>query len=436
MNNQISLFPKIKQMKNITILLLLTFSTLISISQDLDEVIELQGKMKFQDAKTAIDNYLQNPKKSADAEAYYYKGRIYNSLSRESATSKDESFSLKLIAFDAFKKNQALDKKDFYLLLENHTSFLDLYYGFYDIGAKQFNSKNYEMAELAFKKAIEVKDYILNKKYEYNETVLYPIDTALILNIAASAIQAKKEDEAVAYYKILTDANINGADNKEVYLYLLDYYTRKDNEEELKNILTKAKRLYPNDESWIDAEIKSVSKSGDKSKLFSKYEELIAEYPKSFLLPYNYSVEMYNSLYGKDAINAGDNQLSIKLSDIIKIAINNEEKSEITATMLMTNHLFNMAFDLLNRASQIKSTNPEELKRKSGLKATANKSLDDCILYAENVIAFYESIEQKTSLQKANYKIVLGYLSDIYTQKKLPVKATEYDKKNAAVDKM
>ena len=57
-------------------------------------------------------------------------------------------------------------------------------------------------------------------------------------------------------------------------------------------------------------------------------------------------------------------------------------------------------------------------------------------MYAENVIAFYESIEQKTSLQKANYKIVLGYLSDIYTQKKLPVKATEYDKKNAAVDKM
>ena len=54
MNNQISLFPKIKQMKNITILLLLTFSTLISISQDLDEVIELQGKMKFQDAKTLV----------------------------------------------------------------------------------------------------------------------------------------------------------------------------------------------------------------------------------------------------------------------------------------------------------------------------------------------------------------------------------------------
>ena len=60
MNNQISLFPKIKQMKNITILLLLTFSTLISISQDLDEIIDLHGKMKFQDAKTAIDNYLQN----------------------------------------------------------------------------------------------------------------------------------------------------------------------------------------------------------------------------------------------------------------------------------------------------------------------------------------------------------------------------------------
>jgi hypothetical protein len=52
---------------------------------------------------------------------------------------------------------------------------------------------------------------------------------------------------------------------------------------------------------------------------------------------------------------------------MIKIAINNEEKSQITATMLMTNHLYNMGFDLLNRASQIKSTNPEEVKRKSAL---------------------------------------------------------------------
>jgi len=394
------------------------------------------GKMQFKEAKAGIDNYLLNPKKANDAEALYYKGRIYNSLSREEETSKNDAFIYKSTAFESFKKYQLIDKKDVYMLLENHTSYLDLYYGFYDLGAKQFNSKNFEGAEMAFKKAIEVKDFILSKKYEYNQTTLYATDTSLILNIAAAAIQAKKEDEAVAYYKMLTDVNIAGADFKEIYLYMVDYYSKKDNSTELKNILTKAKKLYPGDDTWFDTEIKIVSKSGNKEMIFSKYDELLAENPTSFLLSYNYAVEIYNSLYGKEATHPGDIALSDKLTQTIKLAIKNESTTEITATMLMTNHLYNMGFDILNRVSMNKSVKPEDVKKKSELKSIASKSFDDCILYGETVLKHFESITQKTAIQKANYKIVLGYLSEIYTQKKMPAKAAEYDKKSAATDKM
>ena len=134
----------------------------------------------------------------------------------------------------------------------------------------------------------------------------------------------------------------------------------------MNEFLIKARKIYPNDDYWIDAEIKLVSKKGDKTSLFAKYEDLIKQNPTNFVLPYNYAVELYNSLYGKDASNAGDLAMSAKLTEITKLAIANEEKTEITATMLMCNHLYNMSADLINNANNIKGTKPEDVKKKIG----------------------------------------------------------------------
>ena len=423
-------------MKKIILSAIVLFATIMSSAQSLEDINDMMGKFQYREAKAGIDKYLSNSKKATEAEAWYYKGRIYNALSRDSSTPASEIYNLKNEAFLAFKQNQVMDKKDVYLSLETHTSYLDLYYGLYDFGAKEFNNKNFDSAMNAFKKAMEVKDYILEKKYDYPQTVINALDTSLILNIAASAIQAKKEDIAIEYYKKITDARASGADYKEVYQYIVEYYIKKDDEASLKEILTIAKSVYPGDDYWIDAELKAVSKKGDKATLFAKYDELIAQNPSSFVLPYNYAVEIYNSLYGKDATNAGDATIGNKLTEIIKKAINNEEKTDITATSLMANHLYNMSADMLNTSNMIKSTKPDEVKRKSELKAAANKSMDDCIIYAGNVEHFFEAIPNKTPIQKANYKIALGYLSDIYSLKKNPVKIAEYEKKKAAADKL
>lgn len=423
-------------MRRILILCGLVLSGTIAISQSLDDINDLMGKMQYREAKNAIDKYLSNPKKANDPDAYYYKGRIYNSLSHDSLVSQAEQFTLKGEAFDAFKKNQQLDGKDVYLSLENHTSYLDLYYGYYDLGARSYNTKNYQGAIDAFKKAIEVENFILDKKYEYQQTSLNRLDTSLILNIAACAIQQKNEGLAVEFYKKLTDANVTGNDYKEVYQYIVDFYVKNDNQKSLDEILTKAKKMYPNDEYWIDAEIKISSKSGDKNILFAKYEKLITENPSSFVLPYNYAVEMYNSLYGKDASNAGDAAMGEKLTATIKKAIANEDKSEITATMLMCNHLYNMSADLINNSNMIKGTKPEDVKKRNEMKAVANVSMDECIVFSEMALKYFEAIASKTPVQKANYKIVLGYLADIYGLKKNPAKAAEYEKKNAAADKL
>ncbi|MEI8052824.1 MAG: hypothetical protein WCH52_03670 [Bacteroidota bacterium] len=423
-------------MRSILIASLLTLSVNMVFSQSLDDINDMMGKLQYKEARTGIDKYLSNPKKVNDADAYYYKGRIYNSLSHDSTVPQPEQLILKNDAFDAFKKNQELDSKDVYLSLETHTSYLDLYYGLYDLGARSYNSNNYENAISSFKKAIEVETFIIDKKYEFPQTNLNRLDTALVLNIAACAIQIKNVPLAIEYYTKITNANASGPDFKEVYQYLVDQYSKSGDEANFNSILQKAKRIYPKEEYWVDAELKAVSKKGDKASLFSKYEELIQQDPSSFVMPYNYAVEIYNSLYGKDASNQGDIVMSQKLTEIIKKAIANEDKADITATMLMSNHLYNMSADLVNSANMIKSTKPEDVKKKNDMKSVANKSMDECITYSELALKYYEAIPSKTPIQKANYKIVLGYMADIYGLKKNPVKAAEYEKKSAAADKL
>ena len=70
-------------MKKLFIAAFFILSQISGFTQDLEDINDLLGKNKYQEAKDAIDKYLQNPKKEKDAEAWYFKGRIYNSLSQQ-----------------------------------------------------------------------------------------------------------------------------------------------------------------------------------------------------------------------------------------------------------------------------------------------------------------------------------------------------------------
>ncbi len=423
-------------MKKLFILCALFFTQLFSYAQDLEDINEMLGKMKYQEAKEAIDKYLQNPKKEKDAEAWYYKGRIYSSLSQQENMDPSLSFELKNEAFVAFKKNQSLDAKDVLLLFEGYNSYLNLYSGYYDLGSVFFGAKKYKDAINSFKKAIDVKDYILIKKYEYPGVKLYALDTSIVFNIAICALQDKNEAEAVNYFKILADANVVAEGYKDFYEFVADYYERKNEESNLISFLNKARKLYPDDEVWNDLEIKQAGKTGDEKILFTKYEEMIAKQPNSFLLTYNYSAELYNKLHGKDAAEDVDSLASNKLIEYLKIAIKNEGEKDVLATMLLTNHLYNTSAIKINLSNIIKGNKPADIKQKSLLKSQSNKLMDDCIVYAERVESFYTNLSNKTPIQKANLKKVLNYLEDIYGLKKNAAKLAEYQKKNTSFEKL
>ena len=419
--------------KLIPIFLLCLFANR-NFAQNLDEINDLLLLFKNTEAKAAIDKYLSNPKKATNPEAWYLKGKIYFMYSSDSGVSVVERYDLLIDAFKAFQENQRLDKKDSKMNDENHVSYFKLYGEMYNNGIINYNAKNYQGAFQGFKMANEIKDFIVSKNYKNDDMQLVAFDTSLIMNIAICATLAKNEPEVIVYYTKLTDANVSGKEHQEIYQYLIDYYKKNKNEKAFNELLNKAKQLYPGDEIWVDIELKAVEEKGGKKAVIAKYEELTNQNPANFVYAYNYAVELYNCLYGKDSTYKGDTVMSAKLTDVLKKAIVIEDKKDITALMLMCNHLYNKTSDINDAASVIKGPNPDQLKKKASMKAAAMKVADECISNALKVETFFESIQTKSKAQKLNYKLIIGTLSNLYYIKKNQLKVDEYEKKNKAAD--
>ena len=415
-------------MKKLCFFSFVLFVAAVANAQSLDDIGKLMEKNKYAAAKVSIEKYIADPKNAASAEAWYYKGRIYNSLSKDSTVAKQDAYNYKQTAFDAFKKNQQLDKFDLRMKTEFYKSYLDLYLGFYDLGAQNFNLKNYPAAYNSFTKSQEMENFILSKNYLYDEIKLNKLDTALVMNIAASALQASDTLNAVINYRRITDAGITGLDYERVYEYLGRYYLEKKDNSNAQMILAKAKTAYPTNNFWNALEVEQISKSGDIKALLARYDELYNKDPRNFANSYNYAVEMYNSLWA-NVNKSPDTALFLKLTTVLKSAIAVDESMD--ATMLLNNHLFNVAADYSTKAALIKvikTTKPDELKKKKDLNASSINYMNELIPYGESMMKFLSAKTTLTTKQKINYKQVANYLSDAYRLKGDLKKSAEYDK--------
>jgi hypothetical protein len=413
-------------MYKLTIGLMLSFFSFSAMAQSLDDINKMMEKKQFREAKTAIDANMKDPKNIDKAESWYFKGRIYNSLAATPDLQPAEAYQLRLDAYNAFKKTQQLDSKDFRLKLENYISYLDIYFGMFDLGAGFFNNKDFDKAFIAFKSAIDVKDYILAKDYTYADAKLNALDTALVLNTAIAAMQAGKKDSAVTYYRKLTDANVSGPSYKEVYEFLADYYAKNEDAANLSAIMVKGRQHYPANEFWASLELDMLREKGDQATLFAKYDELMASNPTIFIIPYNYSIELYNSIYGRGEKPADENAAKLKLTEIMKKAIALDKNMD--ANLFMTKHLYNLSSDL-----SIAANLEKDAKKKADLIAKTNKQMDEFLEYANKSLAYLESQSELNNTQKAKFTELLVSMLEIYNFKKDTKKVAELEAKKAAL---
>ena len=417
-------------MRKFLFTLILAAAGTISFAQTLEEIQELMNKQQWDKAKEAIDKFSTNDKNSGKWETWYYKAHIYNTLS------KDEKFKTtipdaKMQAFTAYKKYIETDPKLIKGTLEQNVLLFDLYNSYFDEGAKSFDSKNFENAYAAFKNAYMIEEFVVSKGYTYGNFAFPSFDTALVQNIAVSALNAKKADDAALWYQKMAEKRIIGDDYKSVYEWLVQHYNDKKDAENRAKFMKLGRELYPASEYWCEVEVGELDEK-DKLKRFARYEEVLAgECGSKYLLNYNYGVELYNYTYIGDSKPANYAELQGKLETILKKVLSINSTPE--ANLLMSRHYYNVIYDLQDAQKNIKGTKPEDIKKKNDLKAKMAANADLLIPYAQKAYDIYSARATLKPSEKGNFKVAADYLASAYELKGNKAKVDEYSKKRDAI---
>jgi hypothetical protein len=391
-------------------------------AQSLEDVQEKVSKGKFGEAREKIDKLLADSKGQKNPNAWYYKGVVYYNLSLDSTlTDKD----YRQEAFEAFKKYHEMDPKNVMGTLEQNARLFQLYDAYYNAGIKAFNNKNFENSFKNFTGALNVERFINSNKLTYSTVVLPALDTNLILNVAAAASKASMTDSAMNYYKILADAKLNAPDYIEVYQLLVDYYGKKNDAANKSKYLSLGKELYPTSDYWYDVDLSPLT--ADKPKLIAKYEELMPNNPSSYYLAYNYAVELFNYLYANDNKPADAATYQSKVEPAIANAI--KVKSGPEANLLMVRYLSEQIYKLEDQSRAIKSTKPEDVKKRQALITQTNTLWDKLAPYAQEAFNGYTAKTDLKGFEKGNLKFVSNVLIDYYTMKKDAAKVKTYQDK-------
>lgn len=403
--------------------LLVAASSVSLYAQNLEDVQEKISKGKYGEAQEKIDKILSESKGQKNANAWYNKAIIYYNLSLDS-TRTDKDYRGE--AYAALKKYYEMDTKNVMGALEQNARLFQLYDGFYNAGIRAFNNKDFQTSYNNFREALSVEDYINAKGFTYPGVNLPKMDTSLILNTAAAASKANMQDTAMAYYRRLADAKLQGEAYIEIYQMLVDYYGKKNDEANRQKYLALGKELYPTSDYWYEMELAPVRE--DKPKLFAKYAELASANPTSYYLNYNYAVELFNYLYanaGKPPADAASYEPKVEGAIAGAIKANNTPDAQL----LMVRYMSEQIYRLEDSTRNVKGTTADATKRKQALVSRTNALWDKMAPYAEAAFNGYASKSELKGYEKGNLKFVSNVLVDYYTMKK------QADKAKAVQDK-
>lgn len=423
-------------MKKYLLLVMLVLGGLYGNGQDLDDIKKLLILKQYEKAKTEIDNYLNNAKNAAKGEGWYYKAFVYNALGRIETKPVTESKTFYLSAFDAVKKYAELDPKAPLTVEEKNSTIFNTYYGFYDLGIKTYNQKNYPESYECFKNALGIHDYIYEKNLVGYEGVKFSAhDTDIVWNLALLANELKKKDEAMFYYKKIADADLSDEKYAGAYDDLILKYKREKNAELFAKYIASAKKHYPIDlPYWENQEVEFALADLEGLALLSKYEELTKAFPNNYVIFYNYAVEIDKYVSGADIKGKELAAYKQKIEENFKKAI--AIKSTVEANLQLANLYYSKTYELQEQVARIKGTKSEEVKLKNELNATVKTTMASTIPYAEEAAKLLAAYTEYKFADKTNYKLALEILSHAYKMGGNAAKVAEIEKKRAEVEKL
>lgn len=403
-------------------LLLTSFTGVFA--QKLDDVQESLNKGKYTDAKDKIDKFLSDPKNQSNANAWYYKGRVYSTLARVDSTNQ-LNYDATAIAYDAFKKYQELDPKNTLMTLDQNVGLFQAYDTYYNKGVKYYNAKDYANSFDNLKKALDVENYIAKRGYVYNNFKFPTLDTNLVNLTATSAYLAKKEDESIPYFQQLADANLSGKEYKEVYGVLAQYYLNKGDQAKADKYIAQGKQLFPDNEYWVGLEFGNPGT--DTLKRFARYEQMLQKYPDNYALAMDYAAELYNYTYSNDKKPGDFAARQAKLQAALTRAIN--LKSTAFANFVMSQHVYNQIFDLQDALRAVQGNSPASAAKRRDYNTKISAKYEEMLGYAQKSYDLYTADTNLKIQDKANLRKVIDELIDYYERKKQQDKVTFYTNK-------
>ncbi|HTQ66410.1 MAG TPA: hypothetical protein VMI12_16575 [Puia sp.] len=423
-------------MKRISLVLFFVIAGLGLFAQVADKAKDLLKANKLADAKAEIDKVLAVDKNQKAQDAWFYKAKIYAAIGGNDQM-KSQVPDAYAQAFDALKKYMDLDDKKIYLLLiqDQYKAINDIYQGSFQAGAANYNAGKFPDALDNFKVAISSIRFMSEKGW-----IKQTMDTTATLYAGISAEKASKRDEALVFYKTIVDSGITkigGNDMSEIYKWVADYYSRKGDDANMWKYIAIGKQKYPKDLFWPEMELDILRKKGNKDSLFAKYDEITKEFPDSSIYFFNYGLELYQ--YASDTSSG---KRPANADELIKKSQEELNKSLALkpdyphASLVLGQIAYNSGVELQQEAKAIKGTKPEDVKKRTDLRAAANKKFDEAIPYFEKVDQLLGSQGKLKMQDKRSLKDAYDLLITIYENKNVKDKATAYTDKFNNVDKV
>jgi hypothetical protein len=403
--------------------------------QSVDKAKDLLKANKFVEAKDEIDKALLVEKYQKNAEAWYTKVKIYDTIGTN-AQLKTQYPDALIQALDALKKYKEYDdKKGVMLVADGYKPVNSIYSGLFQGGAANYNAQKYDDAYRDFAAAVSAINFMYKQGW-----IKQSMDSTSLLYAGISAEKAGKRDEAVIYYKTIADSGItkiSGNDMAEIYKWLSDYYTRKGDKDNAAKYIAIGKSKYPNDIFYDELTLDELRKNGPKDSLFAKYEQINKEHPDSAIYFFNYGLELYqyatDTSTGKRVTNADD--LIKKAQDklLTSVKLNpNYPQSYLVLGQISYNE--GVEFQVLGKPKG--NTNAEELKKRQEYRALAVKRFDEAVPYLEKVDQLLGSQGKLKRADKVALRDSYDMLVTIYESKKDKAKTDSWTDKYNNVDKV
>ena len=418
-------------MKKLVFLLLVAVAGAVQ-AQDFKKAKDQLAAKQLDQAKTTIDAAMANPKNAKNHEAWYTKGKIYSAISLDKALQVTNP-TARMDALDAFKKSLELDKNGATVLftLDNYKPVFDLYTGGFEEAAGFLNNSKPDEALNAFKQTSTVGDYIFSQGWG-----LYKLDTTVTFYSGVAAMNAKKSEDAVAYFSKIADNKINTQpDYATAYRYIAKYYYDKSDITNMQKYVNLGLEAFPKDDYLPLLELDYLREKGDKAALFAKYDEVLKTQPDNFDVLTDYAATLFGETHVTDATKRPANYAAQcdKIEELYSRAVKLKPESWETELSL-GKHYYNMALFIEDDLNKLKGATPEVVKKKADANAQIAALADKAIPHLDKVFNHYDPQGHLKTAERSNFKSACSLLTYCYDKKKDKAKSDFYQKKYDGAD--